>query len=116
MLEVYVWFGTEAVYILEKANIALISTARRRWALDPAQLIKIMQLLQRRHPEIRMGVELLIEPGRSALMDSDTQEIGSRTVGVRAVPFLMFAVAGATIEWPNPPHARLSPFRHRETT
>jgi hypothetical protein len=38
-------------------------------------------------------------------MDSDTQEIGSRTVGTRAVPFLMFAVAGATIEWPNPPHA-----------
>jgi hypothetical protein len=53
-----------------------------------------------------MGVELLIEPGRSALMGSDTQEIGSRSVGSRAVPFLMFAGAGATIEWPpNPPHA-----------
>ena len=51
-----------------------------------------------------MGVELLVEPGRSALMDSDTQEIGSRTGRTRAVPFLMFAVAGATIEWPSPSH------------
>jgi hypothetical protein len=38
-------------------------------------------------------------------MDSDTQEIGSRTAGTRAVPFLMVSVAGATIEWPNPLHA-----------
>src|SRR6476469_4074577 len=62
-----------------------------------------------------MGVELLIEPGRSALMDSDTQEIGSRTVGTRAVCFLMFAVAGATIEWPSPSHARLSFLPHQES-
>jgi hypothetical protein len=38
-------------------------------------------------------------------MDSDTQKIGSRTVGIGAVPVLMLAVAGATIEWPNPSHA-----------
>jgi len=38
-------------------------------------------------------------------MDSDAQEIGLRTVGTRAVPFLMFAVAGATIEWPSKSHA-----------
>ena len=51
-----------------------------------------------------MRVELFVEPGRSAFMDSDTQEIGSRTIGAAAVPVLMFAIAGATIEWPNPSH------------
>jgi hypothetical protein len=30
MLEVEVWFGTEAVDVLEEATIAVISTARRR--------------------------------------------------------------------------------------
>jgi len=48
---------------------------------------------------------LLIEPGRSAFMDSDTQKIGSCTVGIGAVPVLILAVAGATIEWPGPSHA-----------
>jgi hypothetical protein len=72
MLEVQVRFGTEAVDVLEEPTIAVISTARRRRALYSAQLIKIMQLLQRRHPEIGMGVELLVEPGRSAFMDSNT--------------------------------------------
>ncbi len=52
-----------------------------------------------------MGVELLVEPGRSAFMDSDTQEIGARTIGIGAVPVLMLAVAGATNEWPGPSHA-----------
>jgi hypothetical protein len=52
-----------------------------------------------------MGIELLIEPGRSAFMNSGTQKIGSRTIGIGAVPVLMFTVAGATIEWPGPSHA-----------
>src|SRR5215510_16483299 len=102
MLEVQIRFGTEAVYILEKATIAVISTARRRRALYSVQLIKIMQLLQRRHPEIGMGVQLLVEPGRSAFMKSDTQEIGSCPVCSAAVPVLMMAVSGATIKWPGP--------------
>src|SRR6516165_2796441 len=100
MLEVQVRFGTEAVYTFEKATIALISTAWRRCALDFAQLIKVMELLQRRHPDIRMSVELLIEPGRSAFMNSDTQKIGSCNFSTRAVPVVRFAVAGATVKWP----------------
>src|SRR4029078_8452292 len=55
-----------------------------------------------------MRVEFLIKPRCSALMDSDTQEIGLRTVGTRRVSVLMFAASGATIEWPGPSHARLS--------
>ena len=47
---------------------------------------------------------MLIKPGRSAFMDSDTQKIGLCTVGIGAVPVLMLAVAGATIEWPGPSH------------
>src|SRR5262245_29480625 len=105
MLQVQVRFGTETVYTFEETPIAFISTARRRCALDSAQLVKIMQLLQRRHPEIGMGVQLLVEPGRSAFMKSDTQEIGSCLVGSAAVPVLMMAVSGATIKWPGPSHA-----------
>ena len=52
-----------------------------------------------------MRVELLVEPRRTAFMDSDTQEIGSCTVGKGAVPVFLLAVAGATIEWPSPSHA-----------
>jgi hypothetical protein len=47
----------------------------------------------------------LIQPGRSAFVDSDTQEIGPCTVGIGAVPVVMSAFAGATIEWPDPSHA-----------
>jgi hypothetical protein len=41
-------------------------------ALNPAQLIKVMQLLYRRDPEIRMRIELLIKPGGSGFMGTDT--------------------------------------------
>src|SRR5207247_9178175 len=98
-------FGTEDPYVFQKAKIALVSAARRRCALNPAQLIQVMQLLYRRHPEIRMGVELLIKPGRSAFVDADAQEIGSRTVAMTLIPFPMFPVAGATIGWPSQFHA-----------
>src|SRR3954469_16623923 len=105
MFEVYLRFGTEAVYGLEKTTVALISTARRTWPLDPAQVIKIMQLLQRRHPEIRVRIKLLIKPGGSAFVDSDAQKIGPCTVRFGAVPILVSDFAGATIEWPDPSHA-----------
>jgi len=97
-------FGTEALYALQKAKIALVSAAWRRWALNPAQFIKIMQFLYRGHPEIRMGVELLIKPGRSAFLGSDAQKIGPCIASKRPVPFLMPVVAGATVEWPSPSH------------
>src|SRR5438045_8996222 len=74
-----------------------------------------MQLLERRHPKIMMRVELLIKPGRSAFMDSDTQKIGSCTVGIGAVPVFMLPVAGATIEWPDPSHAGLCFLRARDS-
>src|SRR4029450_1013979 len=102
-------FGTEALDLDQKAKVAFISTARRRCPLNPAQLIKIMEFLYRRHPKIRMPVQLLIKPGRSAFVGSDTQEIGSRAVSTRAFPFLMRAVAGATITRPGPSHARYLP-------
>src|SRR5205814_9122935 len=58
--------------------------------------------------------ELLVKPGRPAAKDSNTQEVGSCTVGIGAVPVLMSAAAGATIEWPAASHACLSFLRHRE--
>jgi hypothetical protein len=68
-----------------------------------------------------MGVELLIEPGRSTFMDSDTQKIGSRTVRIGAVTVVAINVVTVTVmaitvgpvsivtvprfEWPTPTHA-----------
>src|SRR5438105_2606880 len=69
-------FGTEGVQVFKEMKIALVSEAWRGRVLDPAQLIKIMQFLYRRHPEIRMGVELLIKPCRSTFVGSDGHEIG----------------------------------------
>src|SRR5436190_20316862 len=63
-----------------------------------------MQFLYRGHPEIRMGVELLIKPGRSAFLGSDAQKIGPCIASKRPVPSLMPVVAGATVEWPSPSH------------
>jgi hypothetical protein len=37
-----------------------------------------MQFLYWRHPEIWMGVELLIKPGRSAFVGSDAQKVRAR--------------------------------------
>mgnify|MGYP003578898279 CR=1 FL=1 len=54
-----------------------------------------------------MRVELLVEPGCAAFMDSNTQEIGSCTAGTGAVPVLILATAGVTMEWPGPSHAWL---------
>jgi len=48
-----------------------------------------MEFLYRRHPEVRMGIELLIKPGASSFMSSDTQKIGLSTASRRPVPFLM---------------------------
>jgi hypothetical protein len=81
-----------------KLNIPLISAARRRNALDSAELIKIMQLFERRHPEVRVRIDLPIEPGRTALVKSDAHEIGSCTVGMTPVGWVTFAIAAATIE------------------
>jgi len=42
-------FGTEDFYIFQKAKIALVSAAWRKCAVNPAQLIQVMQLLYWRH-------------------------------------------------------------------
>src|SRR5260370_32202348 len=61
-----------------------------------------MQFLYGRHPEIRMGVELLIKPGRSAFVSSDAQEIGPWIPTKR--PVLLLMIACATVESRSPPH------------
>jgi hypothetical protein len=53
----------------------------------------------------------LINPGRSALVGADAQEIGSCTIGMGPVPVLMSIVAVATVEWPSPFHGLLFSFR-----
>src|SRR6266446_4342818 len=104
ILKVDTRFGTEALHALQKAKIALVSATRRACALNPAQFIKIMQFLYRRHPEIRMRVELLIKPCRSTFLSSDTQEIGPSIARRRALLFFIAVVADASFEWPNPTH------------
>jgi hypothetical protein len=86
-------FGTEAIQVVKETKIALVSAAWRGRVLDPAQLIKIMQFLYGRHPEIRMRVKLLIKPGRSTFVGSDAHEIGLRTARQRLLFFGNVAVA-----------------------
>src|SRR5690349_17156277 len=83
-------------------TIALVSALRSRRVLNPAQLIKIMQFLYRRHPEIRMRVELLIKPGRSAFVGSDADEIGLCMPCQRQLFFVI--VNGARVKLPSPMH------------
>ena len=77
----------------------------KKMSVRPCSVGQVMQLLHRRHLEIRMRIELLIEPGRSAFMDSNTQKIGSCTVGIGAIPVLMFSVVGETTKRPGASHA-----------
>jgi hypothetical protein len=84
-------------------------------ALNSAQLIKVMQLLYRRHPEIGMGIELLIEPGASSFMGSDTQKIGFCTASRRPIPFLMLVATAASVEQPSPCHLSLFSFWSRKS-
>jgi len=47
-----------------------------------------MQFLYRRHPEIGMRIELLIKPGGSGFMGSDTQKIRLCTASRTLLSFL----------------------------
>src|SRR5918996_3467359 len=50
--------GAQAIYALQKASVAIVSAARWVYAFSLGQLVKIMQFLQRRHPEIGMWLAL----------------------------------------------------------
>src|SRR4029077_20092542 len=88
ILEVDARFSAKALEPLQKSTIAVVSATRMSCALNPAQLIKVMQFLYRRHPEIRMGIELLIKPGGSGFMGPDTEKIGPCTASRRPLSFL----------------------------
>jgi hypothetical protein len=96
-------FGAEAIQALKETKIALVSAARRGRVLNPAQLVKIMQFLYGRHPEIRMRVELLIKPCRSAFVGSDAHEIGLYMPRYR--PLFFANVAGALFKSPSQMHS-----------
>ena len=95
-------FGAEAFQALKKMTIALVSELRNRRVFDPAQLIKIMQFLYGRHPEIRMRVELLIKPRGPAFVGSDTDEIG--LCMPRQTPLFFAIVDRARLKSPSPMH------------
>jgi hypothetical protein len=57
-----------------------------------------------------MGIELLIKPGASGFMRSDTQKIGPSVASNGPVSLLAPVVTGATIEWPSPSHFSLFSF------
>ena len=61
-----------------------------------------------------MRVDLLVEPRRSAFVDSDTEEVGTCTTGTRAVSVVMLPVSGTTSAWQGPSHASLSFVRRHE--
>src|SRR5437879_6088421 len=87
--------------------MALVPGTRRR-CFSPTQFIKITHLFYRRHPEIRVGSQLVIKPCRSTFLSPDTKEIGLCILGPRTTNLLILAVlAAATFEWPNPTHLRI---------
>jgi hypothetical protein len=51
-----------------------------------------------------MRVELLIKPGRSTLLSSDTQEIGAGIAPSKLNLLFVAVVGDANFEWPNPTH------------
>jgi hypothetical protein len=68
-----------------------------------------MQFLYRRHPEIGMGIELLIKPGGSGFMGADTEKIGACIARRTFLSVLMSALAAASVEWPIPFHVSMFP-------
>src|SRR5262245_52793962 len=69
-----------------------------------------MQFLYWRHPKIRMGVELLIKPGRSAFVGSDAQKVRAWIACWRA--FSILVGTHARFEWPSPTHVALFSVLH----
>jgi len=108
-------FSAKSLEPLQKSKIAVISIARATSALNPAQLIKVMQFLYGRHPEIRMGIKLLIEPGGSGFVRSDAQKIRACVASNGLTLFLPPVVTGAASEWPSPPHFSLFSFWTRKS-
>src|SRR4030095_15503923 len=109
ILEVDARFRAKTFEPFQKSTIAFVSTTRLGSALNSAHLIKVMQFLYRRHPEIWMGIELLIQPGCARFMGADTQKIRPRPRSRRTVPFLMPAATTASVQRPSPSHLSLSP-------
>jgi hypothetical protein len=115
----------------DKTSVALVIGPRRMTSLRPVQIVQVMELLHRRHPEIGMRLELPIKPRRSCLLCSNAQEIGVCitdeavdvvSVAIRTVPVTVVAVSVMAItvmavtmvtvlmvtvpgsEWPTPTH------------
>ena len=70
-LQIHMLFGTEDPYVFQKRRCARLA-ARRRCAepcsVDPSNAAPLLEVSR-----TRMGVELLIKPGRSALWAPDTK-------------------------------------------
>jgi hypothetical protein len=108
-VQVEIELPTQVLHTLQKRGIALVSATWRMKLLCFVQLIKVMQFLHWRHPEIGMSLQLPIKPGGACFLRSHAQEIGARVTGeavkpiaVAVVPITMIAVAG--FEWPVPTH------------
>ena len=81
-----------------------------------------MEFLYRRHPEVRMRLELAIKPGGSSLLRAHAQEIGIWITG-EAVDIISVAIMAITVmtvaivtvpmvtvagfDWPGPTHGTI---------
>jgi hypothetical protein len=70
-------------------------------SFDSAQRVEVMQLLYRRHPKVRMEVELVIKPGGSTFLSSHTQKIRTCITGGRSMVSPIEFIAHAGFEWPG---------------
>ena len=85
---------------------------RGRSGRGPA--VEIVELLDRRHPEIRVKLELVVEPARAAFLGADAEEVGTavRVVGKRPrrePPALAAGLRTLARPWPSPDETASSP-------
>lgn len=88
-------------------------------ALRSVQTVQVMQFLYRRHPKIRVRLQLPIEPRCSGFLRANAQEIRAcltsvavlfvtvtvmtiRAIAVTVIAVPMTTVAG--LKWPDPTH------------
>src|SRR6476646_11175229 len=118
-LEIEIKPDTQVFHTLQKGGVVLVSRSWRMKPLHSVQLIEVMQFLYRRHPEIRVALELLIQPRGSGLLRSYAQEIGVCVTGEAVKLFsvvitvvtvvLVAVITVAGFQWPAPTHRAFFP-------
>ena len=105
--------GRSASFAWRRLVRLRFSSARRPRFTDAVgrgAAVEIVQLLDRRHPEIRMELELVVEPARAALLRADAEEVRAAVRAARE------AAAAQAVRLFSPDFAALPVFGFRRPT